>query len=258
MKKVGPAETQSNLEARRAMRHESRTASTYKHFLHDIAEVTALAPEQAEQAAVAVVSALESRIVDGEARNLAAQLPFKLQEQLRGAPEHGREPARKLKRREFCELVASALNQDAERAEQAIRGVFEVIASWIAPAEVVKVVHGLPEDLRELWPPDVQAEVEQKHLHEAQGASAARRRKGDSPPQPSRRDELDGYAEHILAMPTDAQLGFLHRLVPRVLASLGEEARESFLRNLLAEVGRTERGEPGYGLGGEPTNHTVQ
>lgn len=135
----------------RRQRHESRSGSTYKHFLKDLCRVGNLSEEQAEQASVSVLCALERRIYSDEASQLEAQLPVKLRDLLQRCERHEGAPPKKFGKDEFFRMVADDLNTDPGNAEKCARAVITAVRSQISEGEAEDVAGQLPEDLAELW-----------------------------------------------------------------------------------------------------------
>lgn len=136
----------------RAQRHESRTGSTYKAFLRNLMSVGEFPDESfAERTAVSVLCSLGQRVYGSEARDLQAQLPFKLRELLQQCPIHEGKPARKFGRDEFCQMVANDLGIDTQRAEPLIRSVILAVRSQVSEGEAEDFGNMLPTDIRELW-----------------------------------------------------------------------------------------------------------
>ena len=138
--------------ARRQERHESRAGSTYVAFIRAIEEKAGVPKDQAEAAAIAALSALESRIVEGEAKDLESQLPYKLREFLSQAP--GRELSAHPPRRHKEELIlkiSRELGCDEAEAERLARCVYQVSRSWISEGEAEQIANQLPPEIRPLW-----------------------------------------------------------------------------------------------------------
>ncbi|MGI5861141.1 MAG: DUF2267 domain-containing protein [Myxococcales bacterium] len=135
----------------RALRHESRAASTYKAFLKNLSAMGDFDEAFAEKAAVSVLAALEQRIYGEEVRDLEAQLPYKLRELLAEVPHHEGKPQAKFGRQQFFEMVANDLNKSLDEIEPIIRAVFMAVRSQITEGEAEDVADQLPSDLAELW-----------------------------------------------------------------------------------------------------------
>lgn len=135
----------------RRQRHESRSGSTYKNFLKELCKLGNMNEEQAEEASVSVLCALERRIYSDEATQLESQLPSKLRELLQRCDRHEGAPPRKFGRDEFFQIVADDLNTDVGQAERCARAVISAVRSQISEGEAEDVAGQLPQDLAELW-----------------------------------------------------------------------------------------------------------
>lgn len=136
---------------RRQQRHESRTGSTYKKFLNDLAAVGNMDMELAECAAVSVLCAFERRVYGEEAKDLEAQLPLKLRELLTSCAVHEGKPSEKFGRQELLQMVADDLKKDPSEVEPIIRAVTLAVRDQITEGEAEDFVNMLPGDLKELW-----------------------------------------------------------------------------------------------------------
>ena len=135
----------------RALRHESRAASTYKAFLKELSAIGGFDEKFAERAAVAVLGALEQRIYGEEVKDLEAQLPSKLRDFLAQVPHHQGRPERKFGRPELFRMVAEFLGRDVDEVEPIVRSVFMAVRSQITEGEAEDVADQLPSDLADLW-----------------------------------------------------------------------------------------------------------
>ncbi|NPC84884.1 DUF2267 domain-containing protein, partial [Pyxidicoccus fallax] len=104
----------------------------------------------AECAAVAVLSALERRILPAEARDLEAQLPRRLVEFLPPLEQRPPRP-RRFGREEFLQTVADDLEKPVEEMEPLVRAVFRAMRDLISEGEAEDVASNLPPDLQALW-----------------------------------------------------------------------------------------------------------
>lgn len=141
----------STTEERRQARHESRTGSTYKAFMKDLAGVGGFDLELAECAAPAVLCALEQRVYGEVAKGMEAQLPFKLKELLQRCEIHEGRPRHKFGKEEFIQMVAEEIDKSPEEAEPIIRAVLTTVRAQITEGEAEKFGNMLPHDLREYW-----------------------------------------------------------------------------------------------------------
>ncbi len=142
---------EARLQDIRRKRHESRTSTTYKNFIKSLAELGNMTEEEAENASVSVLCALEQRIMSDEARDLEAQLPFKLQELLHRCERHEGGVPERFGREEFLEMVANDIDCSPEEAESIARSVFTTVRSQITEGEAEDVASQLPRDLQDLW-----------------------------------------------------------------------------------------------------------
>ncbi|MFN7132472.1 MAG: DUF2267 domain-containing protein [Myxococcales bacterium] len=135
----------------RRQRHESRTGTTWKAFLRDLCQLGGWDEAFAERATVTVMCHLERRIMADEVRDLNAQLPVKLQEQLGSCSvQHGEKPE-KYGRDEFIRRVAGDLGDQGGDVEKVVRTVFECVRNHLSEGEAEDVAHQLPGDLEALW-----------------------------------------------------------------------------------------------------------
>jgi uncharacterized protein (DUF2267 family) len=135
----------------RARRREAKRAQTYSLFLKDLCERSGLTRERAEKALVSVLCALEQRLIKGEADDLRAQLPLKLQEALQSCNPQRERPLWKFGLDELLQMVAEDLGGDRELAESVTRAVLATVRAHITEGEAEQVGHELPADLRALW-----------------------------------------------------------------------------------------------------------
>ncbi len=59
-------------------------------------------------------------------------------------------------------------------------------------------------------------------------------------------EEMRRVVDHLLALPTDAQLGVLRTCAPQIVASLDAHSRDGFMRDLLHEIERAIAGGEPY------------
>lgn len=138
-------------EELRKQRHESRTGSTYKAFLKELCSIGNWDEAYAEKAAVSVLCNLQQRIMADEARDMQAQLPFKLQELLKTCTLHEGTKVDKFGREEFFQRVADDLGEDVGKSEQVVRSVFTCVRNHLSEGEAEDVANQLPKDIEELW-----------------------------------------------------------------------------------------------------------
>ncbi len=113
--------------------------------------VGTISEELAERAAVAVLCALERRILPEEARDLEAQLPANLRALIARCDTHAGVRPRALDRTEFVAMVADELGVPPDRAEHLILAVFHALRAPVSEGEARQVEGQLPSDLRALW-----------------------------------------------------------------------------------------------------------
>ena len=109
-----------------------------------------LEPSLAECAAVAVLRALERRILPAEAKDLEAQLPRRLVDFLPPLEQRPQRP-RRFGKEEFLQTVADDLEKPVEEMEPVVRAVFRAMRDLISEGEANDVASNLPPDLQALW-----------------------------------------------------------------------------------------------------------
>jgi uncharacterized protein (DUF2267 family) len=142
----------------RAERHAAHVASTYAGFLRDVVEAGAnlnfrrtFDTPFAERAVVAVVCAIEQRIRGEEAHQLTAQLPWLLQELVRGSELLSGEKPDKYGKAGFYRRVAAELQLGEDEVEPVVRAVLTTLHRHVSEGEMEDVAAQLPRDLEELW-----------------------------------------------------------------------------------------------------------
>ena len=158
---------------RSEQRHQSRTGTTFKRFVRDVGAVIDTEEVIATRTAASVLCHLSRRIHAGEAKDLRAQLPQKLQELISECQLHDRHDTDKFSREELLARVAEDLNVPEDAAEHRIRGVYEVLCAHVSAGEVLQVIHALPHQMWDLWPKPVFEALE--HEREAQRERARER-----------------------------------------------------------------------------------
>ena len=138
-------------EKKRAERREQRHNQTFAEFMTYLRRVGQISEEVAEQSAVAVLCALERRILPDESKDLESQLPYKLRELVRRCDTHAVLPPHTIHRREFVAMVAEDLAVPPDRAEHLILSVFHALRAQVSEGEARQVGGQLPPDLRSLW-----------------------------------------------------------------------------------------------------------
>jgi uncharacterized protein (DUF2267 family) len=138
-------------EKKRAERREQRHNQTFAAFMTYLRRVGSIYEEVAEKSAVAVLCALERRILPDEAKDLESQLPVKLRELVRRCDTHAGIQPHKIHRPEFVAMVADELGVPPDRAEHLILSVFHTLRAQVSEGEARQVEGQLPPDLRSLW-----------------------------------------------------------------------------------------------------------
>jgi len=138
-------------EKKRAERREQRHNQTFAEFMTYLRRVGQISEEVAEQSAVAVLCALERRILPDESKDLESQLPYKLRELVRRCDTHAVVPPHTIHRREFVAMVAEDLAVPSDRAEHLVLSVFHALRAQVSVGEARQVGGQLPPDLRALW-----------------------------------------------------------------------------------------------------------
>jgi uncharacterized protein (DUF2267 family) len=110
-----------------------------------------MSPQLAEAAAISVISALQRRILPGQARHLEAQLPRRLVAFLPPYRELPPAERRRLDRDAFLGRVAGELGLEVSEAEPVVRAVIASVRDRISEGAADDVANNLPEDLRALW-----------------------------------------------------------------------------------------------------------
>jgi uncharacterized protein (DUF2267 family) len=127
-------------------------SQNYEAFVTTVQEEARVPFEDAERIARVVLGVLADRIAQGEARDLAAQLPAELAPHLSGSRD-----AVGFDAEEFVDRVAEAEGVDADTAERYAAAVFDAIGRTISDAEYDDLVAELSADYARLLPegPDV-------------------------------------------------------------------------------------------------------
>lgn len=135
----------------RSQRSRARMEQTYRVFLKDIAARAHCTIDQAERAAVAVLSTLELRLSSEEARDMESQLPVLLTDLLRAYARPPGEPPGKFDLKEFYRLVADELHEGPGEVPGVVRAVFQAVKNQISAGEVEDVASQLPRDIGAVW-----------------------------------------------------------------------------------------------------------
>jgi uncharacterized protein (DUF2267 family) len=122
-------------------------ASDHERFITTVQEAADLNREQAERAIRATLETLSERIAEGEARDLAAELPPEV------APHLGRKgPAERFDVDEFLRRVAELEGVDVETADAHARAVFAALGQAVSAKELADLEAELPKDFAPLLP----------------------------------------------------------------------------------------------------------
>ena len=118
----------------------------YDQFLKQVRELTGLDRAEAERATDATLATLAERITEGEAIDLAAQLPHDLQPSLEGSG-----PGESFPPEEFHRRVAERAGVPPGTAEAHARAVLSTVRDAVTEGELDHVLSQLPEDYRNLF-----------------------------------------------------------------------------------------------------------
>jgi CBS domain-containing protein/uncharacterized protein (DUF2267 family) len=138
--------------ARALMRAQARAEATYNRLVLAIASAAALDRDRAERALLIGTCMLCRRLVPEEAQDLIAQLPSKLQPQLRQCLDG---PDRAVTVEAIREELARMLGLDFEGADVALRSVFKTIGGTVTAGQIDEVRGQLPEAMKHLFPSPV-------------------------------------------------------------------------------------------------------
>lgn len=134
--------------SRALMRARQRAEATYGRMLDAVADATGLARASAEHALFTSVCLLCRRLSPGEAQDLIAQLPSRMQAHLDRCADG---PDRAVTAQLVQGEVARTLDLAAAEAGRVVRAVFGVIASGVSKGQMDEVVGQLPEDMKALF-----------------------------------------------------------------------------------------------------------
>jgi uncharacterized protein (DUF2267 family) len=121
----------------------------YDEFIARVAENVGVSTAEAEQLTFATLATLAERISGREARDLAAQLPKRLQDPLLPAYEE----AEGFSFTEFVRRTAVRAGTDAAVAEVAVDAVLATLRDAVTPGEFDDVLSQLPQDFKRLGVP---------------------------------------------------------------------------------------------------------
>jgi uncharacterized protein (DUF2267 family) len=126
----------------------------YERFITTVEQAADIGRERAERAARATLETLAERISQGEARDLAEQLPPELSPWL-----HTDGPAEGFDVDEFLRRVGEREETDVETAERHARAVFVALGRAVSPQELADLLSELPRDFAPLMPRGPHVEV---------------------------------------------------------------------------------------------------
>ncbi len=127
----------------------------YQRFLAALERAGVGNRSRAEQAAVAVLGAIELRIGGAEAHDVNEELPWALRDLLRQSERDPRSRPPRFGRTELLDQVAGALGLDPVEAERTTRAVLQATRGLLSEQEASDVAAHLPKDMQDLWAPPV-------------------------------------------------------------------------------------------------------
>lgn len=121
----------------------------YAEFLEATAKRAGLPPTEAANMIRATLETLAERISEGEARDLASQLP----EELRGYLHKEDEFVERLHLEEFLHEVRARAGVDDQRATEGAHAVLATVRDAVSADEFEDLAAELPKDIRQLLQP---------------------------------------------------------------------------------------------------------
>ena len=100
-----------------------------------------------------ILGALEQRLSGAEARDLNAELPWPLRDQLRKFERDPRGRPERFRREELLRRVREELGLEPGEAEHAVRTVLQHARQLLSEKEGSDVADQLPRDMQDLWVP---------------------------------------------------------------------------------------------------------
>lgn len=136
-------------QARALMRAKARAEATYNRLLQQVAEATELDRDRAERALIIAACMLCRRLSPEEARDLIAQLPLLLQQQLEDCSKG---PDRSVTAELIEEEVKRSMGLPDADIGAIVRGIFRVLSANVSAGQIAEVRGQLPEDMKALIP----------------------------------------------------------------------------------------------------------
>jgi uncharacterized protein (DUF2267 family) len=118
----------------------------YEELIARVAESAGVSEDTAAALTRATLATLAERISGGEAQDLAAQLPARLQSPLMGAQEE----AEKFSFEEFVARTQDRAGVDADMAEVGVEAVLATLRDAVSPGELDDVLSQLPAEFHAL------------------------------------------------------------------------------------------------------------
>lgn len=146
-----PERMDDELRLLRERRHQARCTRMHAVLLEDLRERSGLPREQARQALVSVLCALELPLRPLHADDPRAWLPRKLQEAFQACPPQTQSPSGPAGLEGFLQRLELELGTDRAQAERSARLVFTSLRACITEGEAQQVDEALPGDMRALW-----------------------------------------------------------------------------------------------------------
>src|SRR5690606_14263197 len=146
----GPAESTRSPAQQRS---QARPSAAFRRLLNAVREEAGFEDmDQAETALLIVLRHLLRRLTPEEARDLAAQLPSLLQDELRTVPPG---PDKAITRQTIEEELAQQLNVDRAQAATLLENVGATVAASVSPGQMEDVRSQLPANMRSAFEPSV-------------------------------------------------------------------------------------------------------
>lgn len=144
------AEGRAAGRARALVRARARAEATYNRMVGAVTTAGQLDRERSEQALLLVTCMLCRRLTPGEARDLTAQLPSKLQPRLEQCLDG---PDREVTVHAIEDELRRTIGLAAEQATTSLRAICKVIGETVDAGQVENVRAQLPEEMKGLFPP---------------------------------------------------------------------------------------------------------